>query len=105
MTIINIKSHYIDKDLVKKGWIAKHMINLNYDSVIQVSVSNLHTGNDVSSGSITYHELTKREGGAYRDALGNEFLVGYKNLQELTTKSVNKETNFMKRYCKPVKKD
>lgn len=46
------------------------MINLNYDSVIQMSVSDLHTDNDVSSSSsITYRELTKREGDAYMDAL------------------------------------
>jgi hypothetical protein len=44
------------------------MIHLNYDSVIQVSSSDSHTNNDVSS-SITYRELTKREGDAYRDAL------------------------------------
>jgi hypothetical protein len=32
--IDHIKSHYIDEDLVKKEWIAKHLIHLNYDSVI-----------------------------------------------------------------------
>jgi hypothetical protein len=67
--IDHIKSHYIDKDLVKKECIAKDLIHLNYDSVIQVSVSDLHTDNDVSNSSITYRELTKREGDAYRDAL------------------------------------
>jgi hypothetical protein len=36
--IDHIKSHYIDKDLVKKEWIAKDIIHLNYDSVIQVSI-------------------------------------------------------------------
>jgi transcription elongation factor Elf1 len=68
--IDHIKSHYIDKDLVKKEWIAKDIIHLNYDSVIQVSISDPHVRNDVSSSSsITYRELTKREGDAYRDAL------------------------------------
>jgi hypothetical protein len=68
--IDHIKSHYIDKDLVKKEWIAKDMIHLNYESVIQVNVSGSHTDNDISSSSgITYRELTKREGDAYRDAL------------------------------------
>jgi hypothetical protein len=33
--IDHIKSHYIDKDLIKKEWIAKDMIHLNYDSVIK----------------------------------------------------------------------
>ncbi|MFL6317136.1 MAG: hypothetical protein ACJ73C_10445 [Nitrososphaeraceae archaeon] len=66
----HIKSHYIDKDLIKKEWIAKDLIHLNYDSVIQVNVSDSPTDNDVGSGSsITYRELTKREGDAYRDAL------------------------------------
>jgi hypothetical protein len=68
--IDHIKSHYIDKDLVKKEWIAKDLIHLNYDSVIQVNISDSHTDNDVnSSSSVTYRELTKREGDAYRDAL------------------------------------
>jgi hypothetical protein len=35
----HVKSHYIDKDLVKKEWIAKDIIHLNYDSVIQASSS------------------------------------------------------------------
>jgi hypothetical protein len=68
--IEHIKSHYIDKDLVKKQWIAKDIIHLNYDSVIQVNVSGLQTDNNVHSNSgITYRELTKREGDAYMDAL------------------------------------
>jgi hypothetical protein len=67
--INHIKSHYIDKDLVKKEWIAKDMIHLNYDSVIQVSNSDPHASTSVSSSSISYRELTKREGEAYRDAL------------------------------------
>jgi hypothetical protein len=66
--IDHIKSHYIDKDLVKKEWIAKDLIHLNYDSVIQASISDPHTSN-VSSSSITYRELTKREADAYRDTL------------------------------------
>jgi transcription elongation factor Elf1 len=39
--IDHIKSHYIDKDLVKKEWIAKDIIHLNYDSVIQVSLTHM----------------------------------------------------------------
>jgi hypothetical protein len=66
--IDHIKSHYIDKDLVKKEWIAKDLIHLNYDSVIQVSSSDSHTSNDINS-NITYRELTKKEGDAYIDAL------------------------------------
>ena len=65
----HIKSHYIDKDLVKKEWIAKDIIHLNYDSV-QVNVYGSHTDNNVrSNSSITYRELTKMEGDAYMDAL------------------------------------
>jgi hypothetical protein len=68
--IDHIKSHYIDKDLVKKEWIAKDIIHLNYESVIQVSVSGLHADNDINSDSgVTYRELTKSEGDAYMDAL------------------------------------
>jgi hypothetical protein len=66
----HIKSHYIDKDLVKKEWIAKDIIHLNYDSVVQVNVYGSHTDNNVrSNSSITYRELTKMEGDAYMDAL------------------------------------
>jgi hypothetical protein len=32
--IDHIKVHYIDKSLVKKEWIAKDIIYLNYDSVL-----------------------------------------------------------------------
>jgi hypothetical protein len=68
--IDHVKSHYIDKDLVKKQWIAKDIIHLNYDSVIQVDVSDSHTDKNVrSNSSITYRGLTKREGDAYMDAL------------------------------------
>jgi hypothetical protein len=68
--INHIKSHYIDKDLVKKEWIAKDIIHLNYDSVIQVDISDSHTDNNVrSNSSITYRELMKGEGDAYMDAL------------------------------------
>jgi hypothetical protein len=63
--IDHVKSHHIDKDLVKKEWIAKDIIYLNYDSVIQVSISDPHTDNDVSSNSVTYRGLTKRERDAY----------------------------------------
>jgi hypothetical protein len=65
--IDHIKSHYTDKDLVKKQWIAKEMIHINYDSVIQVNTSDSHTDN--SNSSVTYRELTKRERDAYSDAL------------------------------------
>jgi hypothetical protein len=58
--IDHIKSHYIDKDLVKKERIAKDLIYLNYNSVIQVSSSQSHIDNDVSRSSITYRRLTKR---------------------------------------------
>jgi hypothetical protein len=47
--IDHIKSHYIDRDLVKKEWIAKDMIHLNYDSVIQVNDKSIHR-----NSSITY---------------------------------------------------
>ena len=67
--IDHIKSHYTDKDLVEKEWIAKDMIHLNYDSVIQVNASDSHTDNDVSDSSVTYRELTNRERDAYSDAL------------------------------------
>ena len=61
--IDHIKSHYINKDLVKKQWIAKDIIHLNYDSY-SVNVSGLHTDNNIHSNSTTYRELTKREGDA-----------------------------------------
>jgi hypothetical protein len=67
--IDHIKSHYIDKDLVKKEWIAKDMIHLNYESVIQVNSPKSHIDNNASSSSVTYRELTKREADAYLDAL------------------------------------
>jgi hypothetical protein len=44
------------------------MIHLNYGSVIQVSSPDSHKSNDVSS-SITYRELTKKRGNAYRGDL------------------------------------
>jgi hypothetical protein len=34
--IDHIKSHYVDKDLVKKGRVARDIIYLNYDSVVQI---------------------------------------------------------------------
>jgi hypothetical protein len=66
--IDHAKSHYIDKDIIKKEWIAKEIIHLNYDSVLQVNATNLHTANNVHN-SITYRELTKREADAYSDVL------------------------------------
>jgi hypothetical protein len=66
----HIKSHYIDKDIVRKESMAKDIIHLNYGSVIQVNVSGSYTHKNVhSNSSITYRELTKREGDAYMDAL------------------------------------
>jgi hypothetical protein len=65
--IDHIKSHYIDKDLVKKEWIAKDLIHLNYESVLEITISD-QQNNDVRD-SITYCELTKSEGEAYRNAL------------------------------------
>jgi hypothetical protein len=67
--IDHIKSHYTDKDLIKKERIAKNLVYLNYNSVIQVSIPQSHINNGVSSSSITYRELTKREADAYVDAL------------------------------------
>jgi hypothetical protein len=66
--IDHIKSHYIDKDIVKKEWIAKDIIYLNYDSVLEVTTSDQDKNNGVSS-SITYRQLTEREGSAYRNTL------------------------------------
>jgi hypothetical protein len=40
--IDHIKPHCIDKDLVKKEWMAKDMIHLNYDSIIQMSSSSAY---------------------------------------------------------------
>ena len=50
----HIKSHYTDKDLVKKEWIAKEMIHINYDSVIQANASDSYTDNSISISSVTY---------------------------------------------------
>ena len=36
--IDHIKLHYTDKDLVKKSWIAKDIVHLNYDSVLLLTV-------------------------------------------------------------------
>jgi hypothetical protein len=72
----HVKSHYIDKDLFKKDRIAKEIVHLNYDSVLELfptshneeEESNNNT--NVSGGSIvTYRELTQRERDAYFDAL------------------------------------
>ena len=44
--------------------------SVNSDSVIQVNVSDSYTNDNIhSNSSITYRELTKREGDAYMDAL------------------------------------
>ena len=68
--IEHTKSHYLDKDLVKKSWIAKDIVHLNYDSVLVLTDSNCHNGNKSnSSGNNTYRDLTKREIDAYRNAL------------------------------------
>lgn len=40
--IEHIKSHYLDKDLVNKDWIAKNIVHLNYDSVLLLTSSNHH---------------------------------------------------------------
>jgi hypothetical protein len=60
--IDHIKSHYIDKHLIKKAWVAKDIIQLNYDSILL-----LQNGNN--SSSISHRDLTKRELNAYRNAL------------------------------------
>jgi hypothetical protein len=60
--IDHIKSHYIDKHLVKKGLVAKDIIHLNYDSVLLLQ-------NENNSSNITYRNLTERELNAYRNAL------------------------------------
>ena len=69
----HIKSHYIDKHLLEKVWIAKDIFHLNYDSVLLMTDSNHHNGNKSSSSSddnnSNYRDLTKREIDAYRNAL------------------------------------
>lgn len=69
--IDHIKSHYLDKDLVKKSWIAKDIVHLSYDSVLILTNSNHHNGNKSNSRSNdnNYRDLTKRELNAYRNAL------------------------------------
>ena len=68
--IDHTKSHYLDKDLVNKDWIAKNIVHLNYDSVLLLTESNHRNGNKSnSSGNNTYRDLTKREINAYRNAL------------------------------------
>jgi hypothetical protein len=67
--IDHIKSHYLDKDLVNKDWIAKDIVQLNYDSVLILS-SNHRNGNKANSSiDNNYRDLTKREINAYRNAL------------------------------------
>jgi hypothetical protein len=60
--IDHIKSHYLDKDLVKKDLIAKDIVHLNYDSVLLLTSSNHHNGNksnNSSNNNNTYRDLTK----------------------------------------------
>ena len=52
--IDHIKSHYVDKHLIKKAWVAKDIIQLNYDSILL-----LKNGNNYSS--ISHSDLTERE--------------------------------------------
>jgi hypothetical protein len=66
--IDHVKSHYVDKDLIKKEWIAKDIIHLNYDSVIEITSSDRDKNSDAQH-SVIYRELTQREGDAYRNAL------------------------------------
>ena len=67
--INHTKSHYLDK-ASKKGWIAKDIVYLNYDSVLLLTSSDHHNGNKSNSSSNnTYRDLTKREINAYRNAL------------------------------------
>ena len=58
----HIKSHYSDKALVKKEWLAKDMIHINYDSVLEIT-------NSDKQDIVTYRELTESEAEAYRNAL------------------------------------
>jgi hypothetical protein len=69
--IDHIKSHYLDKDLVNKGWIAKNIVHLNYDSVLLLLTSSNHRNGNKANSSIdnNYRDLTKREINAYRNAL------------------------------------
>ena len=68
--IDHIKSHYLDKDLVKKSWIAKNIVHLNYDSVLILTDSNHNKGNKLNSSiNNNYRDLTKREIDAYGNAL------------------------------------
>jgi hypothetical protein len=53
----HIKSHYTDKDLVKKEYIAKDMIHLNYESVLEITSFNQQ--NDDARNSITHRKLQK----------------------------------------------
>jgi hypothetical protein len=66
----HIKSHYLGKDLVKKSWIAKDIVHLNYSSVLILTDSNHHKGNKSDgSNDNNYRDLTEREINAYRNAL------------------------------------
>jgi hypothetical protein len=73
----HIKSRYTDKDLVKKEWIAKEMIHINYGSIIQMNDPDSYTDNSNSTSSVTYREITKGERDACSDTL---YRVRTKNL-------------------------
>jgi hypothetical protein len=71
--IDHIKSHYVDKHLLEKVWVAKDIVHLNYDSVLILTDFNHHNENKSNSSSndinSNYRDLTKREINAYRNAL------------------------------------
>ena len=53
--------------MVKKEWIAKDIIHLNYDSVIEMN--KISDGGENNGSSIAYRDLTDRESKAYSNAL------------------------------------
>jgi hypothetical protein len=64
--IDHMKSYYINKDLVKKPWIAKDILfHLSYDPVPLLTGSNHRK----ASNNNNYRDMTKREINAYRNAL------------------------------------
>jgi hypothetical protein len=71
--IDHIKSHYIDKHLLEKVWVAKDIFHLKYHSVLLLTNSNHHhngnKSNINSDDNNNYRDLTKRELDAYRNAL------------------------------------
>ena len=54
--------------MVKKEWIARDIIHLNYDSVIQMNNDSDGEGNSAHS-NVAYRHLTARESEAYRNTL------------------------------------